>query len=100
MARPGDLDRALIEKDISAFLARQRDKQLLRFITCGSVDDGKSTLIGRLLYDSKMLYEDQLAQLESESQEFRIPAGGTCLDGQGVRRVSLGGRISPGGTGR
>jgi bifunctional enzyme CysN/CysC len=49
-------------------LAQHERKELLRFITCGSVDDGKSTLIGRLLYDSKMLYEDQLAQLESESK--------------------------------
>lgn len=58
----------LIATDIEAYLAQHERKQLLRFITCGSVDDGKSTLIGRLLYDSKMLYEDQLAQLESESK--------------------------------
>ncbi|MDX1930303.1 MAG: sulfate adenylyltransferase subunit CysN [Pirellulaceae bacterium] len=57
----------LIATDIDAYLALHERKELLRFITCGSVDDGKSTLIGRLLYDSKMLYEDQLAQLESES---------------------------------
>jgi bifunctional enzyme CysN/CysC len=57
----------LIATDINAYLALHERKELLRFITCGSVDDGKSTLIGRLLYDSKMLYEDQLAQLESES---------------------------------
>lgn len=57
----------LIATDIEAYLALHERKELLRFITCGSVDDGKSTLIGRLLYDSKMLYEDQLAQLESES---------------------------------
>ncbi len=57
----------LIATDIDAYLAIHERKELLRFITCGSVDDGKSTLIGRLLYDSKMLYEDQLAQLESES---------------------------------
>jgi bifunctional enzyme CysN/CysC len=57
----------LIASDIDAYLAQHERKELLRFITCGSVDDGKSTLIGRLLYDSKMLYEDQLAQLESES---------------------------------
>ncbi|MCJ8191590.1 sulfate adenylyltransferase subunit CysN [Sphingomicrobium aestuariivivum] len=68
MARPGDSDRALIERDLGAFLARQRDKQLLRFITCGSVDDGKSTLIGRLLHDSRQLFEDQLASLEADSK--------------------------------
>ncbi|WP_164101323.1 sulfate adenylyltransferase subunit CysN [Candidatus Laterigemmans baculatus] len=58
----------LIATDIDAYLAQHERKQLLRFITCGSVDDGKSTLIGRLLYDSKMLYEDQLAQIEAESK--------------------------------
>ncbi len=58
----------LIATDINAYLAQHERKQLLRFITCGSVDDGKSTLIGRLLFDSKMLYEDQLAQLEIESK--------------------------------
>ncbi len=47
--------------DIDAYLAQHERKELLRFLTCGSVDDGKSTLIGRLLYDSKMIYEDQLA---------------------------------------
>ncbi|MCJ7420782.1 sulfate adenylyltransferase subunit CysN [Sphingomicrobium astaxanthinifaciens] len=68
MARPGDLDRALIERDITAFLERQRTKQLLRFITCGSVDDGKSTLIGRLLHDSRQIFEDQLASLAADSR--------------------------------
>src|SRR6056297_1093075 len=58
----------LIATDIEAYLKQHEQKQLLRFITCGSVDDGKSTLIGRLLYDSKMIYEDQLAQLESDSK--------------------------------
>jgi bifunctional enzyme CysN/CysC len=58
----------LIATDIDAYLAQHERKELLRFITCGSVDDGKSTLIGRLLYDSKMIYEDHLAQLESESK--------------------------------
>ncbi|MEO2018696.1 MAG: sulfate adenylyltransferase subunit CysN, partial [Fuerstiella sp.] len=50
----------LISTDIEAYLKQHEQKQLLRFITCGSVDDGKSTLIGRLLFDSKMLYEDEL----------------------------------------
>ena len=58
---------ALIAEDIDAYLDQHQHKSLLRFITCGSVDDGKSTLIGRLLYDSKMIFEDQLAALESDS---------------------------------
>ena len=58
----------LIASDIDAYLKQHEQKQLLRFITCGSVDDGKSTLIGRLLYDSKMIYEDQLAQIEADSK--------------------------------
>jgi bifunctional enzyme CysN/CysC len=58
---------ALISEDIDAYLHQHQHKSLLRFITCGSVDDGKSTLIGRLLYDSKMIFEDQLAALESDS---------------------------------
>ncbi|HMP78933.1 MAG TPA: sulfate adenylyltransferase subunit CysN [Pirellulaceae bacterium] len=57
----------LIATDIHAYLAEHERKELLRFITCGSVDDGKSTLIGRLLYDSKMIYEDQLAKIEKDS---------------------------------
>ncbi|MEE2685063.1 MAG: sulfate adenylyltransferase subunit CysN [Planctomycetota bacterium] len=57
----------LIATDIDAYLAQHEQKELLRLLTCGSVDDGKSTLIGRLLYDSKMIYEDQLAALEQDS---------------------------------
>lgn len=57
----------LIATDIDAYLKQHEHKQLLRFITCGSVDDGKSTLIGRLLFDSKMLYEDELSKIESDS---------------------------------
>lgn len=57
----------LIAEDIDTYLHQHQHKSLLRFITCGSVDDGKSTLIGRLLYDSKMIFEDQLAALESDS---------------------------------
>ena len=60
---------ALISEDIEAYLAQHQNKELLRFITCGSVDDGKSTLIGRLLYDSKMIFEDQLAALEADSKK-------------------------------
>jgi bifunctional enzyme CysN/CysC len=58
----------LIAEDIEAYLEQHQHKSLLRFITCGSVDDGKSTLIGRLLYDSKMIFEDQLAALEADSK--------------------------------
>jgi bifunctional enzyme CysN/CysC len=65
----------LIAKDIFAYLEQHERKELLRFITCGSVDDGKSTLIGRLLYDSKMLYEDHIAQLESESKVHGTTGG-------------------------
>ena len=54
---------------VAAYLNRQENKTLLRFITCGSVDDGKSTLIGRLLYDTKLIFEDQLAALESDSRK-------------------------------
>lgn len=59
---------ALIAQDIDAYLLKHQHKSMLRFITCGSVDDGKSTLIGRLLYDSKMIFEDQLASLENDSK--------------------------------
>ena len=55
--------------DLRSFLAEQGDKSLLRFLTCGSVDDGKSTLIGRLLYDTKLIFEDQLAALERDSKK-------------------------------
>ena len=59
----------LIAEDIAAYLKTQEQKQMLRFITCGSVDDGKSTLIGRLLWDSKLVFEDQLAALEVDSKK-------------------------------
>ena len=61
---------ASIAEDIDAYLQRHKQKSLLRFITCGSVDDGKSTLIGRLLYDSKMIFDDQLSTLVSDSKRF------------------------------
>jgi bifunctional enzyme CysN/CysC len=57
----------LISEDILAYLKQHENKELLRFLTCGNVDDGKSTLIGRLLFDSKMIFEDQLAAIESDS---------------------------------
>ncbi|RNF34651.1 sulfate adenylyltransferase subunit CysN [Paracoccus methylarcula] len=66
---------SLIAEDIDAYLLKHQHKTMLRFITCGSVDDGKSTLIGRLLYDSKMIFEDQLASLESDSKNVGTQAG-------------------------
>ena len=65
----------LIGQDIEAYLHQHEHKSLLRFITCGSVDDGKSTLIGRLLYDSKMIFEDQLAALEADSKKVGTQGG-------------------------
>jgi len=59
----------MIAEDIHAYLKTQEEKSMLRFITCGSVDDGKSTLIGRLLWDSKMVFEDQLASLKVDSKK-------------------------------
>ena len=60
----------LIATDIEAYLNVHENKDLLRFLTCGNVDDGKSTLIGRLLFDSKLIYEDQMAAIEKDSQKF------------------------------
>ena len=68
----------LIAEDIDAYLDTHQHKTMLRFITCGSVDDGKSTLIGRLLYDSKMIFEDQLAALEADSK--RVGTQGQEID--------------------
>ena len=65
----------LIAADIDAYLEQHQHKSLLRFLTCGSVDDGKSTLIGRLLYDSKMIFEDQLAALEADSKRVGTQGG-------------------------
>ncbi|MFM7433473.1 MAG: GTP-binding protein, partial [Gammaproteobacteria bacterium] len=57
-------------RDIDAWLQEHEAKDRLRFITCGSVDDGKSTLIGRLLYESKMIFDDQLAAIEADSRKW------------------------------
>lgn len=65
----------LISKDIESYLAAHEQKELLRFITCGSVDDGKSTLIGRMLYESHMLFDDQLAALEADSKKVGTQEG-------------------------
>jgi bifunctional enzyme CysN/CysC len=70
-----DADAALIAGDIETYLAQHRHKSLLRFITCGSVDDGKSSLIGRLLYETKMIFADQLAALESDSKRIGTRGG-------------------------
>lgn len=76
--------------DIAAYLKQHEAKPLLRFITCGSVDDGKSTLIGRLLYDSKRLFDDQLAALESDSRRHGTQGAGIdyalLLDGLAAER--------------
>ena len=69
--RPSDL----AAEDIEAFLTEHESKDLLRFITCGSVDDGKSTLIGRLLYDSRMVFDDQMAALEADSKKVGTQGG-------------------------
>ncbi|HWK53615.1 MAG TPA: sulfate adenylyltransferase subunit CysN, partial [Hyphomicrobiales bacterium] len=68
----------LISTDINAYLAQHERKELLRLLTCGSVDDGKSTLIGRLLHDTKMIYEDQLAAIKSDS--IKSDTTGTGMD--------------------
>jgi bifunctional enzyme CysN/CysC len=68
MSRPLESEQDLIRHDVRTWLAQQEAKELLRFITCGSVDDGKSTLIGRLLYESKQIFDDQLDALESDSK--------------------------------
>ena len=60
----------LIRSDITGYLKRHEDKDLLRLLTCGSVDDGTSTLIGRLLYDAHMIYEDQLETVAKDSKVF------------------------------
>ena len=66
----------LIATDIDAYLAQHERKELLRFLTCGSVDDGKSTLIGRLFYDAKLIYEDTLRSLEKDSATHGTTGGG------------------------
>ncbi|MEE5089921.1 sulfate adenylyltransferase subunit CysN [Xanthomonas euvesicatoria] len=75
---------------IGAYLQQHESKPLLRFITCGSVDDGKSTLIGRLLYDSKRLFDDQLAALENDSRRHGTQGGGIdyalLMDGLAAER--------------
>jgi bifunctional enzyme CysN/CysC len=80
----------VIAADIEQYLKSQENKSLLRFITCGSVDDGKSTLIGRLLFESKLLFEDQLTALEADSKKVGKPRGeldfALLLDGLSAER--------------
>ncbi|WPX20795.1 GTP-binding protein [Pseudomonas sp. 10S4] len=64
----------LISEDILAYLGQHERKEMLRFLTCGNVDDGKSTLIGRLLHDSKMIYEDHLEAITRDSKKSAPPA--------------------------
>lgn len=78
MALPHAEERDLLARDIGAYLDRQNSKELLRFITCGSVDDGKSTLIGRLLYETRQIFDDQMAALEADSK--RVGTQGADID--------------------
>jgi bifunctional enzyme CysN/CysC len=75
MSRVLEQDRELIANDVAQWLARHEAKEMLRFITCGSVDDGKSTLIGRLLYDCRQIFDDQLEALEAESKKAGTQGG-------------------------
>ena len=75
MALPHADERDLIASDIAAYLEQQSSKELLRFITCGSVDDGKSTLIGRLLYETRQIFDDQMAALEADSRKVGTQGG-------------------------
>ena len=66
----------LIAEDINLYLKKHEEKEILRFITCGSVDDGKSTLIGRMLYESHMLFDDHLSSLEKDSKNMGTQENG------------------------
>jgi bifunctional enzyme CysN/CysC len=66
---------SLIASDINEYLSQHERKEILRFITCGSVDDGKSTLIGRLFYEAKMIYEDQLSAITKDSARYGTTGG-------------------------
>jgi bifunctional enzyme CysN/CysC len=75
MSRVLEAERELVATNVSEWLSRHESKEMLRFITCGSVDDGKSTLIGRLLYDCHQIFDDQLETLESESKKIGTQSG-------------------------
>jgi len=68
-------EQTLLETDIEQYLQKHEDKDMLRFLTCGNVDDGKSTLIGRLLHDSKLIFEDHMAAIKSDSKKFNTTDG-------------------------
>ncbi|SQD79771.1 sulfate adenylyltransferase subunit CysN [Moritella yayanosii] len=68
-------EQSLLENDIEAYLQKHEDKDMLRFLTCGNVDDGKSTLIGRLLHDSKLIFEDHMAAIISDSKKYNTTDG-------------------------
>lgn len=75
--------------EIKEYLKQHENKELCRFITCGSVDDGKSTLIGRMLYDSKSLFEDQIKTLKKDSQKNKNLGGGAirlCTFGRWISK--------------
>ena len=74
----GYLPEAMIADDIAGWLRANAEKSMLRFITCGSVDDGKSTLIGRLLYDTRQIFDDQLSALHADSA--RVGTRGEGID--------------------
>ena len=79
MSVPNARDRELISSDIEAYLERHEHKELLRFVTVGSVDDGKSTLIGRLLHDTQGIYEDQLLAVQRASKQNGSESTSLCL---------------------
>ena len=90
----------LIASDILEYLKQHENKELLRFLTCGNVDDGKSTLIGRLLHDSKMIYEDQLAAIEKDTTKSGTTGnkiGAASNDRGSVIALAGGGRGLVGG---
>ena len=88
---------SLIATDIDEYLAQHERKELLRFITCGSVDDGKSTLIGRLLYEAKGIFDDQVASLKRESITYGTQGGEGIVAG---RPQELGSKIDAAGRSR
>src|SRR5574337_2209745 len=107
----------LIASDIQSYLKQHEHKSLLRFITCGSVDDGKRTLIGRMLYEAKLLYEDQLAAVEADSRKWGTQGDaidfallvdglaaereqGITIDHLGMRRFPVEGPIEHGDSSR
>ena len=100
----------LIASNIDEYLAQHERKELLRFITCGSVDDGKSTLIGRLFYESKMIYEDQLAAIKKDTSRYGTTGEEVdlalldevheTLDRRGFQEIGQGLEIEQGGAQR